>query len=90
MSTKGRRPAPLSITTLTEQERIAAVDARWMNTAKFHKTRFMGLAVHDHLVRQQRESVFTAALLEEYGMTDDPELDRDLLPSLAAVLTACQ
>jgi hypothetical protein len=29
MSTKGRRPAPLSITTLTEQERSAAVDERW-------------------------------------------------------------
>eukprot|EP00953_Heterococcus_sp_UTEX-ZZ885_P042006 21389-Heterococcus_DN1.PRE.1 len=54
MSTKGRRPAPLSITVLTEQERSAAVDERWQQAADFYKKRFMSSAVHDKLMTQQR------------------------------------
>jgi hypothetical protein len=50
----------------------------------------MSLAVHDKLLTQQRMSVFTAALVEEYGMADSSELTDGLLLSPYAVLEAGQ
>ena len=89
-STKGRRAMPLAVQLLTATQCAKKADAAWQLRAYTDKRTFLSNALNHRLQEVQRRTVFTDRLLQEYGMTHDPDDDTDLLPSPSAVHRASE